>query len=387
LAVRNNRAMHHKPSGKNKSDITHSKNNISPNQVLIGMAVIAAIVLLFLRYGDVSGKAVATINGEKITDAELQLAYDLDVPPLYQKLMSKSGYLNSSMIPQVLLLQEARKQGISYDRAATQTRLDEMLVQNEITIDVITKAIEEKNITMDTYLDILSKKLAIADLLNRTMPYAEPTDKDIEIFYNENKGLLFTQEGKTVPLSEVKEAIAQALQSQQQKAAIDELLNKLRADAKIVIKMKGSEIQSEDAIDSATEDTAAASGSFSSTGSQTCRENGKPIIRLYSTTWCPHCKWVKDTFDKIMKEEVAKGNIAAYHWEMDTGDNTLTEAVETAVPQAEQALAQQYNPSGGVPFYLFGCSYMRTGNAFESENDLVKEESEFRRMISQLQSE
>ena len=38
--------------------------------------------------------------------------------------------------------------------------------------------------------------------------------------------------------------------------------------------------------------------------------DGKPVIRLYSTTWCPHCVLIKDTFDSVMKEYVDEGKIS-----------------------------------------------------------------------------
>ena len=71
--------------------------------------------------------------------------------------------------------------------------------------------------------------------------------------------------------------------------------------------------------------------------------DGKPVIRLFSTTWCPHCTWITDTFDSVMTEYVRAGQIVAYHWNLDSGDNTLTEEVETEVPQVELAVFQTYN--------------------------------------------
>ena len=64
-----------------------------------------------------------------------------------------------------------------------------------------------------------------------------------------------------------------------------------------------------------------------------CKTNGKPNIYLFSTTWCPHCKWIKDTFEKVVKEYVDAGKINAYHWEIDINDNALTATKETEVPK------------------------------------------------------
>ncbi|UCG68369.1 MAG: DUF4215 domain-containing protein, partial [Thermoplasmata archaeon] len=113
-------------------------------------------------------------------------------------------------------------------------------------------------------------------------------------------------------------------------------------------------------------------------------EEGKPVIRLFTTTWCPHCKWIKDTFDKVVNEYVQSGEIIAYHWEVDTGDNSLTTKVETDVPQSELVIFKTFNPRGSIPTYVFGEKYWRIGNGYERKNDLVAEEYEFRTIIEKL---
>ena len=113
-------------------------------------------------------------------------------------------------------------------------------------------------------------------------------------------------------------------------------------------------------------------------------ENGKPVIRLFSTTWCPHCILITDTFDSIMKEYVQTGQIVAYHWDLDSGDNTLTDELETEVPQSELAVFQTFNPGGSIPTFVFGNKYWRIGNGYEGQNDLIAEEAEFRRIIEKL---
>lgn len=122
-------------------------------------------------------------------------------------------------------------------------------------------------------------------------------------------------------------------------------------------------------------------------GAQICKENGKPVVRLFSTTWCPHCKWIKDAFDATVKEYTAQGKIAAYHWEVDTGDNTLTPEAEGAVPATELAIFRQFNPESSIPTFVFGCEYYRIGNAYESQNDLTAEIGEFKAVIEALLKE
>ncbi len=124
--------------------------------------------------------------------------------------------------------------------------------------------------------------------------------------------------------------------------------------------------------------------SFDDKGGDICKENGKPIIRLFTTSTCPHCLWVKDGFDSVVKDYVDKGKIAAYHWQLDTGDDLLTPIVETAVPTTEKDLFTKVNPGRGVPTFVFGCRYVRIGNFYEGQNDIAKEKADFKEVIDAL---
>ena len=85
--------------------------------------------------------------------------------------------------------------------------------------------------------------------------------------------------------------------------------------------------------------------SFADTGEAVCLEDGKPIIRLFSTRTCPHCVWVKNTFDKVAREYVLSGKIVAYHWEVDTGDNVVFQnmtAGSISILIAEERMFKNY---------------------------------------------
>lgn len=115
-----------------------------------------------------------------------------------------------------------------------------------------------------------------------------------------------------------------------------------------------------------------------------CTDNGKPIIRLFSTTFCSHCRWVNETFNGVMEEYMKAGKIVAYHWDVDVANNQYTPEKESVVPQSELDILKQANPELSVPTYVFGCKYWRVGNAFESTNDLDAEAAEFKAVIEKL---
>lgn len=118
-----------------------------------------------------------------------------------------------------------------------------------------------------------------------------------------------------------------------------------------------------------------------------CTEDGKPVIRLYSTTWCPHCQWIDSTFDAVVKMYVDEGLIVAHHWEVDTGDDTLTGQVEEGVPDSEMEIFNDINPGESIPTFVFGCKYYRIGNGYEQKGDLESEAAEFEAVIEALINE
>lgn len=103
-----------------------------------------------------------------------------------------------------------------------------------------------------------------------------------------------------------------------------------------------------------------------------CKEDNKPIIRLFSTTWCPHCQWVKPAFEAVAQEYADQ--ITAYYWELDVDE----------VPEQEIAVYEEFNPRGSIPTFVFGCRYWRVGNGYEQEDDLEAEKAEFRQIIEDL---
>ena len=123
---------------------------------------------------------------------------------------------------------------------------------------------------------------------------------------------------------------------------------------------------------------------FNDSDAEICTENGKPIIFLFSKTWCPHSRWIERTFDKVAKEYVDGGKIVAHHWEFDKLDDTLTARAETSVPEFDLNVYKNFFKADGVPTFVFGCKYYRIGNAYEEENDLVAEENDFREVIDYL---
>ncbi len=125
--------------------------------------------------------------------------------------------------------------------------------------------------------------------------------------------------------------------------------------------------------------------SFTTLDRTLCLQDGKPIIREFATSWCPHCAWIKPVYQQVVKEYGDK--IIAYQWEVDEGNDLLTEALEFEVPASEMNVFKTFNPQQTIPTFVFGCKYMRIGNAFEEQNDKEAEAREFRSIIDKILNE
>jgi thiol-disulfide isomerase/thioredoxin len=121
------------------------------------------------------------------------------------------------------------------------------------------------------------------------------------------------------------------------------------------------------------------------TGLDICTtDDGKPVIFLFSTSSCSHCEWAGEAFDFVAKYYISSELIEAHHYDIDTGDDLLTEEVETKIPPAHLRIKEHGNPKGIVPYFNFSCKYERHGNGYEKKEDLAAECAEIRQVIDTL---
>jgi thiol-disulfide isomerase/thioredoxin len=126
-------------------------------------------------------------------------------------------------------------------------------------------------------------------------------------------------------------------------------------------------------------------GYFEGVDAEACTEDGKPLIIMVGSSTCPFCTWSEPQFEEIAQEY--EGRIAAYSWQADSGDNLLTEEIETEVPEYVYDLFGQFNPGGGVPTFIFGCKYYRIGQPYRQWDDAEGDMAEMREVIDALIAE
>jgi thiol-disulfide isomerase/thioredoxin len=97
-------------------------------------------------------------------------------------------------------------------------------------------------------------------------------------------------------------------------------------------------------VQKAVEEMGKASGNFSVSSDEVCKENEKPIVYFFGSQSCPHCTW-----EHPIVEEVAGkfGDYISFH-------NNMDSEVDTEV-------FQKYS-TGGIPTLVLGCKYYRVGS-------------------------
>lgn len=383
---------HKHPTHHTHKNVKKEKFKPSVGHVVLGVAALILIVILIIKFSpgepapidpiDVltgTPDVAAIVNGEEISVQEIEDQWEI-LPDEYKSQVSKNVIL-SQTIEKSLLLQDAASKGITVSTERATEFVENLLSESGFSQDYLEAQLSERGVTMDEITEMYREQLIVVDLVNQTIfPMIEVTDEEVEAFYEANKENLDGMEDS-------RDEVIMLLKMGKQTGAINDYVQGLKEDAEIeVIYDFESEGTTPDEGGDTPEGeiTASSITTFDATGDERCEEDGKPVIYLFSTTWCSHCKWVGPTFDKVALEYVDKGLIKAYHWHIDNGDDTLTTAVETEVPAEHMAIYQKYNPRGSIPTFVMGCEYSRVGNGHEATDDVSLEEAEFRAVFDEL---
>ena len=370
---------------------------------IIGIAIIILAIFLLTKTTP-TVTAAAIVNGNEISIDDLNKEYEFffligGLPEEYKQQITKELFLNSTLIPEKLVLAEAEKNNIQVTEDEVNTFVKNSVEKAGSTMENFESTINSLDLTLETIKNYFKKQLISFKLLNATiLADIDVSDTEIENAYNKNKDL-FGAQNQT--FEEIKEDLRNALLIQKQRTAAQIYMNQLVQNADITIyyldvttttlvvedvsflEKKTEEIKQEIIEEVSLPESTAEIMTFLETGDSLCEEDGKPIIRMYSASWDEYSNWAKEKFDIVVNEYIKLEKITAYHWQLDTGDNSLTSEVEL-IPKSEVEIFKKYNPDLTVPTFIFGCKYSRVGNGYETEDNLAAEESEFKAVINSL---
>jgi len=360
---------------------------------LLGILVIIGAIFFINNYTVSFGTGIAaTVNGEEISISYLDEQYELffligGIPEEYKSQITKEKFLEETLISEIVILQQAKDNGIE----VTEQEIDDFLIESReqggMSEEVFNQNLQEQGLELSELKEYLHKQLVSFKLLNSTIfKEIEVTEQEIEAIYESNKEI-FDMQNQTY--DDVKEDIENMLLTEKQTAAAKLYVEGLISTADIEISYNQNKFSitkkiAKETITPLLDGEKTETLTFEETGDELCTEDGKPLVILFSTTTCPHCEWVGDTFDDAIQSYVEQGEIVAYHWQLDKADDILTSQIENKIPQQHIDLISKYDPQGYVPTYVFGCKYTRIGNGYEREQNLYAEGLEFKTLIEEL---
>jgi foldase protein PrsA len=154
---------------------------------IVLVAVVVTIIIFVSRMGGKrvagAGDIAATVNGEKITIGYLDEQYSR-VPDTYKPFITKSMLLNQT-INEFILLQEAKKQGVSVTKEDVQKEIETAMTRAGVTEEQLDERLAAQNITRSFLEDLYMKQLTITKLLEKMVfDKIKVTDVEVEAFYD-----------------------------------------------------------------------------------------------------------------------------------------------------------------------------------------------------------
>ena len=320
------------PKYSNKHKKAKEKQEIA---IIVGIFLVFIVVVAYLFYFvniKSSDDMVAVVNGNEITREELDWWYKLSILPEFRDFITKQDFLVLSLIPQEILVQKADEEDVKVDDDEVEKLLGLFIIENGLTLDEFENHLNSRGSTINEIKKSFEVRAIIIKLLGK---------ENIGFVEGENKNLFFDVDD----------------------SAFQEYIDNLIDNSDIEIFPKN--------IDKLVLKT------FEETNDEVCSEE-KPIIRLYTTSFCEVCKESGRMFQDLVTNFMIDESIQARHWSLDTGDNLLTLKKENGVPKEEIAIFKKYSPNNRVPTVVLGCKYKHVGKFG------IEQEDEFKAIIKTL---
>ena len=320
------------PKYSNKHKKAKEKQEIA---IIVGIFLVFIVVVAYLFYFvniKSSDDLVAVVNGNEITMEELDWWYKLSILPEFRDFITKQDFLVLSLIPQEILVQKADEEDVKVDDDEVEKLLGLFIIENGLTLDEFENHLNSRGSTINEIKKSFEVRAIIIKLLGK---------ENIGFVEGENKNLFFDVDD----------------------SAFQEYIDNLIDNSDIEIFPKN--------IDKLVLKT------FEETNDEVCSEE-KPIIRLYTTSFCEVCKESGRMFQDLVTNFMIDESIQARHWSLDTSDNLLTSKKENGVPKEEIAIFKKYSPNNRVPTVVLGCKYKHVGKFG------IEQEDEFKAIIKTL---
>jgi thioredoxin 1 len=233
-----------------------------------GIVILAgALAFYFLYLGSPSRQSLATVNGEVVTREQFDKELNKVEEPVRTMYREEPEKLLEGMIMKTVLLQEAKKQGISPPAKTYKDSDKSSLPPDEAMIG-----------------ELMKKKFS-------TPP--EVTKEEIETFYTMFKGQMG---GKK--LAEVSPAITQIIQEGKQQQAVEQYLKEIRTNAKVDIDQIRLKKMTAKPPESNTEEEF-----------KKALAGGKPVLVDFGANNCVPCRQMRPILKELGQEYAGKAEV------------------------------------------------------------------------------
>ena len=125
-----------KKTTKNSNRKSKKTKNRQENAIIVGIFLLFILVVAYLFYfmsiKPSNENAVAIVNGNKITRGELDWWYGASVLPEARAVITKQDFLIVSLIPQEILMQKAKKEGIAVTKDEVEKLIGRPIINEEM---------------------------------------------------------------------------------------------------------------------------------------------------------------------------------------------------------------------------------------------------------------
>jgi thioredoxin 1 len=234
----------------------------------VGVAIlVGALLFYFLYLGNPSRQTLATINDEKVTGEQFDKELIKIQEPLQTMYKEEPEKLLEGIIMKALLLQEAKKQGITPPTKTYKDGDKDSLPPDEAMIG-----------------ELMKKKFS-------TLP--DVTKEEIETFYK-----MFKEQMGGKKLAEVAPAITQIIQEGKQQQAVEQYLKEIRTNAKVDIDQIRLKKMTAKPPESNTEEEF-----------KKALAGGKPVLVDFGANNCVPCRQMRPILKELGQEYAGKAEV------------------------------------------------------------------------------
>ena len=153
------------PKNSNKKKSKEKKEKA----VVIGIFILFIAVVAFLFYYTKPSldDTVAVVNGKSITRESLDWWYKTSILPEYRDFIAKQDFLVLSLIPQEVLLHQAKKENIKVTEDETEKLLGLYVIDNGLTLNEFEKHLNSGGISIDEIKKSFKIRAEITKLLEK----------------------------------------------------------------------------------------------------------------------------------------------------------------------------------------------------------------------------